>query len=93
MRPRPVNRPGPHPLFTNFSLPTGTPQAGVAWPKVSDIDFKRGTVRVEQVRLVLGHASAVLTLRSYTHPRPGKEDRTRSAMDASLGGLRTGCGP
>jgi hypothetical protein len=44
-------------------------------------------------QLVLGHASAVITLRIYAHLWPGEEDRTRTAMDAVLGGLRTGCGP
>lgn len=42
--------------------------------------------------MVLGHASAVITLRIYAHLWPGEEDRTRSVMDAVLGGLRTGCG-
>lgn len=41
----------------------------------------------------LGHASAVITPRIYAHLWPGEEDRTRSVMDAVLGGLRTGCGP
>ncbi|MGW2317675.1 hypothetical protein [Streptomyces sp. NPDC001680] len=31
-------------------------------------------------------------LRIYAPLRPGEEDRTRTAMDAVLGGLRTGCG-
>ncbi|RPK91371.1 hypothetical protein EES46_10955 [Streptomyces sp. ADI98-10] len=43
--------------------------------------------------MVLGHASAVITLRIYVHLWPGEEDRTRSVMDAVFGGLRTGCGP
>lgn len=43
--------------------------------------------------MVLGHASAVITLRIYAHLSPGEEDRTRAVMDAVLGGLRTGCGP
>lgn len=51
-----------------------------------------GGASVEQVQLVLGHASAVITLRIYAHLWPGEEDRTRSVMDAVLGGLRTGCG-
>lgn len=33
------------------------------------------------------------TLRIYAHLWPGEEDRTRTAMDAVLGGLRTGYGP
>ncbi|WP_394365724.1 hypothetical protein [Streptomyces sasae] len=37
-------------------------------------------------------ASALITLRSYAHPWSGEEDRTRTAMDAVLGGLRAGCG-
>lgn len=51
-----------------------------------------GGASVKQVQMVLGHASAVITLRIYAHLWPGEEDRTRSAMDAVLGGLRTGCG-
>ncbi len=47
---------------------------------------------VKQVQLVLGHASAVVTL-WISHIWPGEEDRTRAVMDAVLGGLRTGCGP
>ncbi|MEK2479665.1 tyrosine-type recombinase/integrase [Streptomyces noursei] len=51
-----------------------------------------GGASVKQVQLVLGHASAVIALRIYVHLWPGEEDRTRSVMDAVLGGLRTGCG-
>lgn len=51
-----------------------------------------GGASVKQVQLVLGHASAVITLRTYAHLWPGEEDRTRSVMDAVLGGMRTGCG-
>lgn len=51
-----------------------------------------GGASVKQVQMVLGHASAVITLRIYAHLWPGEEDRTRSVMDAVLGGLRTGCG-
>ncbi|MDW8475799.1 site-specific integrase [Streptomyces scabiei] len=52
-----------------------------------------GGASVKQVQLVLGHASAVITLRIYAHLWPGEEDRTRTVMDAVLGGMRTGCGP
>lgn len=52
-----------------------------------------GGESIEQVQHILGHASAVITLRIYAHLWPGEEDRTRPAMDAVLGGLRTGCGP
>ncbi|MGW3117364.1 tyrosine-type recombinase/integrase [Streptomyces sp. NPDC001107] len=51
-----------------------------------------GGASVKQVQMVLGHASAVITLRIYAHLWPGEEDRTRTVMDAVLGGLRTGCG-
>lgn len=51
-----------------------------------------GGANVKQVRLVLGHASAVITLTIYAHLWPGKKDRTRSLRDAVLGGLWTGCG-
>ena len=47
---------------------------------------------MKQVQSVLGHSSAVITLRTYAHLWPGDEDRTRSVMDATLGILRTGCG-
>ncbi|MFJ6834893.1 hypothetical protein [Streptomyces sp. NPDC091209] len=36
--------------------------------------------------------SAVTTLRIYAHLWPGEEGRTRTVMDAVLGGRRTGCG-
>ncbi|MGW6401636.1 hypothetical protein [Streptomyces sp. NPDC055134] len=40
----------------------------------------------------LGHfAPAVSMLRIYAHLWPGEKDRTRTVMDAVLGGLRTGC--
>lgn len=51
-----------------------------------------GGASVKEVQLVLGRASAVITLRIYAHLWPGEEDRTRSVMDAVLGGMRTGCG-
>ena len=34
--------------------------------------------------MVLGHASAVITLRTYAHLWPGDDDRTRSIIDAVL---------
>jgi hypothetical protein len=34
--------------------------------------------------MVLGHASAVVTLRTYAHLWPGDDDRTRSIIDAVL---------
>lgn len=52
-----------------------------------------GGASVKQVQTVLGHSSAVITLRTYAHLWPGDEDRTRSVMDATLDILRTGCGP
>ncbi len=42
--------------------------------------------------VVRGQASAVVTPRTSVHPWPGTEDRTRTVVDAVLGGLRTGCG-
>jgi integrase len=52
-----------------------------------------GGASVKQVQVVLGHSSAVITLRTYSHLWPGDDDRTRSVMDAALDILRTGCGP
>jgi integrase len=43
-----------------------------------------GGASVKQVRALLGHASAVVTLRTYSHLWPGDEDRTRSVLDAAL---------
>lgn len=51
-----------------------------------------GVASVKQIQLVLGHASAAITLRIYAHLWPGEKDRTRTVMDAVFGGLRTGCG-
>jgi integrase len=52
-----------------------------------------GGASVKQVQVVLGHSSATITLRIYSHLWPGDEDRTRSIIDAEIGALRTGCGP
>ena len=43
-----------------------------------------GGASVKQVRTFLGHASAVITLRTYAHMFPGDEDRTRNVLDAAL---------
>ncbi len=43
-----------------------------------------GGASVKQVQMVLGHASAVVTLRTYAHLWPGDDDRTRSIIDAVL---------
>jgi integrase len=42
---------------------------------------------VKQVQAFLGHASAVMTLRTYAHLWPGDEDRTRNVLDAALSPL------
>lgn len=46
-----------------------------------------GGASVKQVQAFLGHASAVITLRTYAHLFPGDEDRTRDVLDAALGPL------
>ena len=46
-----------------------------------------GGASVKQVQSVLGHASAVITLKVYSHLWPGDEDRTRVVMDAALTSL------
>ena len=46
-----------------------------------------GGASVKQVQTVLGHASAVITLRTYAHMWPGDEDRTRDVMDTALNPL------
>lgn len=43
-----------------------------------------GGASVKQVQTFLGHASAVITLRTYAHLWPGDEDRTRNVLDAAL---------
>ena len=43
-----------------------------------------GGASVKQVQTFLGHASAVITLRTYAHMWPGDEDRTRNVLDAAL---------
>ncbi len=47
---------------------------------------------MKQVQAVLGHASAVITLRTYAHRWPGDEDRPRSVSDAALSTMRASCG-
>lgn len=44
------------------------------------------------MHLLLGHASAVITLWIYAHLWQGEEDRTRSVTGALPGGVRSGCG-
>ena len=46
-----------------------------------------GSASVKQVQTFLGHASAMVTLRTYAHLWPGDEDRTRSVLDAALSPL------
>lgn len=46
-----------------------------------------GGASVKQVQTMLGHASAVITLRTYAHLWPGDEDRTRNVLDAALSPL------
>jgi integrase len=43
-----------------------------------------GGASVVQVQHVLGHASPVITLRTYSHLFPGDDDRIRTALDAAL---------
>jgi integrase len=50
-----------------------------------------GGASVKQVQAVLGHANAMITLRTYAHLWPGDDHRTRVVMDATLSVLRTGC--
>jgi integrase len=46
-----------------------------------------GGASVKQVQERLGHASAVITLETYSHLWPGDDDRTRDVMDAALSPL------
>jgi len=43
-----------------------------------------GGASVKQVQMVLGHASAVVALRTYAHLWPGDDDWTRAIIDAVL---------
>lgn len=73
-------------------LASATRSAGV---EVTAHDFRHffasaliaGGASVKQVQTVLGHASAVVTLRTYAHLWPGDEDRVRDVADAALGPL------
>jgi integrase len=47
-----------------------------------------GGASVKQVQTVLGHSSAAVTLRVYSHLWPGDEDRTRTIADAALRTVR-----
>lgn len=49
-----------------------------------------GGASVKQVSSVLGHSSAVVTLRVYSHLWPGDDDRTRAVIDSVLAGLVDG---
>ena len=48
-----------------------------------------GGASVKQVQTLLGHSSAVITLRTYAHLWPGDEDRARTIIEDVLDGLRT----
>lgn len=41
---------------------------------------------VKTVQLALGHSSPTITLNTYTHEWPDALDRTRTLVDAALGG-------
>jgi integrase len=43
-----------------------------------------GGASVKQVQMLLGHASAAVTLGVYAHLWPGDDDRTRGILDAAL---------
>ena len=43
-----------------------------------------GGASVKQVQMILGHASAAVTLGVYAHLWPGDDDRARSILDAAL---------
>ena len=79
--------------------PHGCTEVPLCQLPVTGVDFT-GTVRhffasalisggasVKQVQSVLGHASAVITLQTYSHLWPGDDDRTRDVMDAALSPL------
>jgi integrase len=51
-----------------------------------------GGASVKAVQTVLGHQSAVVTLRTYAHLWPGDEDRTRAVIETTLNFLRTSRG-
>jgi integrase len=44
---------------------------------------------VKLVQSVLGHSSAVITLRTYAHLWPGDDERTRVVIESTLGVRRT----
>jgi hypothetical protein len=48
-----------------------------------------GGASVKLVQSVLGHASAVITLRTYAQLWRGDDERTRVAIESTLGVLRT----
>jgi integrase len=43
-----------------------------------------GGASVKQVQMILGHASAAVTLGVYAHLWPGDDDRARGILDAAL---------
>lgn len=73
-------------------LTAAAPSAGV---QVTSHSFRHffasalvaGGASVKQVQTVLGHSSAVITLRVCAHMWPGDDDRTRDVMDAALSPL------
>ena len=43
-----------------------------------------GGASVKQVQMILGHASAAVTLSVYAHLWPGDDDKARGILDAAL---------
>jgi integrase len=48
---------------------------------------------VKTVQLALGHSTPTVTLNTYVHEWPDVLDRTRSLVDAALGGCETAATP
>ncbi len=52
-----------------------------------------GGASIERVQFALGHSTPTVTLNTYVHEWPDVLDRTRSLVDAVLGGRQTAAMP
>ncbi len=80
-----------HPAVAQVRLPAGTGFHALRHFYASLLIRRGESVKVVQERL--GHKSAQETLDTYSHLWPDSEDRTRAAVDASLGRSVTSAAP
>jgi integrase len=86
--------------YTTWSAAWNAAREAVGEPHLRAHDLRHffasalisGGASVKQVQAACGHASPLVTLKTYAHLWPGDEDRTRTILDSALAVLRTNRG-